>query len=64
MTTLQRRPASLFAIAVKMWVPIFLLKSRIVTGTSMEVSNTSPPPSGAGLWVLRRTYSFCVARLM
>ena len=26
-----------------------------VTGTSMDVSNTSPPPSGAGLWVLRRT---------
>ena len=54
-TALQRRPASFFAIAVKIWVPIGRPASRIVTGTSIEVSNTSPPPSGAGLWVLRRT---------
>ena len=63
-TALQRRPASLRAIAVNTCVPIFLPGSRIATGTSMDVSNTSPPPSGAGLCVLRRTYSFCVARLM
>ena len=35
----------------------------MLTGTSMVASNTSPP-SINGLWVLRRTYSFCVARLM
>ena len=54
-TTLQRRPVSFFAIAVKICVPIGRSGSRIVTGTSIVVSNTSPPPSGAGLWVLRRT---------
>ena len=60
----KRGTSSVFAIAVKICVPIGLPESRIATGTSMEVSNTSPPPSGAGLCVLRRTYSFCVARLM
>jgi len=43
------------AIAVNICVPIGLSGLRIVTGTSMLVSNTSPPPSGAGLCVLRRT---------
>ena len=54
-TALQRRPDSLFAIAVNTWVPMRFSGLRIATGTSMLVSNTSPPPSGAGLWVLRRT---------
>jgi hypothetical protein len=54
-TAVQRRPASLRAIAVNTCVPIGLSGLRIVTGTSMVASNTSPPPSGAGLCVLRRT---------
>src|SRR5450759_3623717 len=53
-TAVQRRPASLRAIAVNTCVPIGLSGLRIVTGTSMVASNTSPP-SGHGLCVLRRT---------
>ena len=44
----------LVAIAVKMCVPIGVSGSRIVTGTSMLKSKTSPQ-SGQGLCVLRRT---------
>jgi hypothetical protein len=54
-TTVQRRPASFLAIAVNTCVPIGLSGLRIVTGTSMVASNTSPPPSGAGLCVFHRT---------
>ena len=53
-TAVQRRPASLRAIAVNTCVPIRFSALRIVTGTSMLKSNTSPP-SGHGLCVLRRT---------
>src|SRR5665811_389575 len=42
-TAVQRRPASLRAIAVNTCVPIGLSGLRIVTGTSMVASNTSPP---------------------
>src|SRR6267378_1704514 len=48
-TAVQRRPASLRATAVNTCVPIGFSGSRIVTGTSMVVSNTSPPPSGGGV---------------
>ena len=51
---LQRRPAPFCAIAVNTCVPIRRSGSRIVTGTSMVASNTSPP-SGHSLCVLRRT---------
>src|SRR5258706_14196455 len=53
-TAVQRRPASLRATAVNTCVPIGFSGSRIVTGTSMAASNTSPP-SGHCLCVLRRT---------
>jgi hypothetical protein len=54
-TAVQRRPVSLRATAVNTCVPIRFSGLRIVTGTSMVASNTSPPPSGAGLRVVRRT---------
>ena len=48
-TAVQRRPVSLRAIAVNTCVPIRFSGLRIVTGTSMLASNTSPPPSGRRL---------------
>ena len=53
-TAVQRRPASVRAIAVKTCVPSGVPGSRMVIGTSMVESNVSPP-SGSGLCVSRRT---------